>query len=124
MFILPLKVIVIVENVYIISVYSYIFFHSLWYSVILFVFSTLFFYLTVYPGYFIVSLIDNIPQNFFKLWQNIHVALVVKKLPANAGDVGSSLGLGRSPRGRAWLPNPVFLPGESNGQWSVTGYNP
>ena len=56
-------------------------------------------------------------------WPSL-VAQMVKKLPANAGDVGSSLGLGRSPRGRAWLPNPVFLPGESNGQWSVTGYNP
>ena len=42
------------------------------------------------------------------------VALVVKNLPANAGDIremGSSPGLGSSP-------------GESRGQWSLAGYSP
>ena len=24
---------------------------------------------------------------------------------------------------RAWCPNPVFLPGESHGQWSLAGYS-
>ena len=56
------------------------------------------------------------------------MALVVKNSPANAGDltdVGSILGLGRSPGGeRAWQPTPVFLPGESHGQRSLVGYNP
>ena len=81
-----------------------------------------FFYLTIYPGYFIVALIDNIPQNFFfKLWQNIHVALAVKKPPDNAGDVGSILGSGRSPGGGHGFPiqfscleNPV-----DRGVWKV-----
>ena len=47
------------------------------------------------------------------------VALVVKNLPANAGDtrdVGSIPGLGRSPGERSWQPAPVSLPGESHGQ--------
>ena len=44
------------------------------------------------------------------------MALVVKSLPANAGDirdVGLIPGLGRFPWRRAWQPTPVFLPGES-----------
>ena len=41
------------------------------------------------------------------------VAQMVKKLPANAGDVGSTLGLGGSPgEGNS---NPIFLPGKSHG---------
>ena len=43
------------------------------------------------------------------------MALVVKNLPANAGDTKDSgliPGLERSPR-MAWQPTPVFLPGES-----------
>ena len=51
-----------------------------------------------------------------------HVALVVKKLPANA-DVGSIPGLGRSPAG-GQEPTPVFLPGESHGKRSLVGYGP
>ena len=46
------------------------------------------------------------------------MALVVKKPPANAGDiraVGSIPGWGRSWR-RKWHPTPVLLPGESHGQ--------
>ena len=41
------------------------------------------------------------------------VALVVKNLPANAGDVGSIPGSGKIPWRRAWQPTRVFLPGES-----------
>ena len=51
--------------------------------------------------------------------------LVVKNLPANAGDVrdaGLIPGSGRSPRG--WQPMPVFLPGESQGQRSLVSYSP
>ena len=49
------------------------------------------------------------------------VALVVKNLPANAGDVGSIPGWGRSPgEGHG---NPL-LPGESHGQRSLAGYSP
>ena len=43
------------------------------------------------------------------------MALVVKNLSANAGDVrgvGSIPGLGRFPWRMAWQPTPVFLPGE------------
>ena len=51
------------------------------------------------------------------------VALLVKNLPANAGDirdVGSVPGSGRSPGGGR-QPNPVLLPGESHGQRSLKG---
>ena len=55
------------------------------------------------------------------------VALVVKNPPAHAGhagDVSSISGLGRSPWRRAWLPTPVFLPGEFHGQRKLVGYSP
>ena len=41
----------------------------------------------------------------------------------NVGDLGSIPGSGRSPGGRKWQPTPVFLPGESHGQRSLTGYS-
>ena len=52
------------------------------------------------------------------------MALVVNKLPANAGDTdaGSIPVSGRSPWRRAWQPTPVSLPGESHGQRSLAGY--
>ena len=57
--------------------------------------------------------------------------LVVKNLPANAGDVRElSLILEfcpwveKIPWRRAWQPTPVFLPGESHGHRSLAGYNP
>ena len=46
-----------------------------------------------------------------------HVALVVKNLLINAGnisDVGSIPGSGRFPWRRAWQPTPVVLPGDSH----------
>ena len=49
---------------------------------------------------------------------------VVKNTPANAEDVGSIPGSGRSPGGGKWQPTPVFLPGESHRQRSLAGYNP
>ena len=54
------------------------------------------------------------------------VALVVKNLPASAGDIrdtGSIPGSGRSGR-KAWKPIPVFLLGEYHGQRSLVGYGP
>ena len=55
------------------------------------------------------------------------VVLVVKNLPANAGDVrntGSIPGLGRSPGGgHGPPPTPVFFPGESHGQRNLVGYS-
>ena len=47
-----------------------------------------------------------------------------KNPPANAGDSGSILGVGKVPRRRQWQPTLVFLPGESYGQRSPVGYSP
>ena len=47
------------------------------------------------------------------------VVLVVKNLPASAGDVRDS---GTIPWRRKWQPTPVFLPGESHGQTSLVVY--
>ena len=49
---------------------------------------------------------------------------MVKNPPANAGDAGSILGLGKIPQKRKWQPTPVFLPGNSHGQRSLAGYSP
>ena len=48
--------------------------------------------------------------------------LAVKNPPANAGDLGSISGSGRSPGKGHGEPTPVFLPGESHGQRSLAGY--
>ena len=54
------------------------------------------------------------------------MGLLVKNLPASAGDVGvgSVPGLGRVPWGREWQPTLVFLPGESHGQRGLVGSSP
>ena len=54
------------------------------------------------------------------------VALVVKNPPANAGDrrCGFDSWVGKIPWRWARQPTPVFLPGESHGQRSLTGYSP
>ena len=55
------------------------------------------------------------------------VALVVKNLPADAGDIsntGSILGSGRSPRGGHGNQLQYSLPGESHGQRSLADYSP
>ena len=52
---------------------------------------------------------------------------MVKNLPANVGGervAGSVPGLGRCPGGGHGNSTPVFLPGESQGQRSLTGYSP
>ena len=63
----------------------------------------------------------------FKVWTvGFWVALVVKNLSTNAGDIwdsGSIPGLGRFPGEREWQPTLVFLAGESHGQRSLVGYN-
>ena len=54
------------------------------------------------------------------------VALVVKNLPINAGDIrdaGLTSGIQISWR-RAWQPIPGFLPREQHGQGSLVGYSP
>ena len=50
--------------------------------------------------------------------------LVVKNLPANAGNTSSISGLRRSLGVGNIQPTPVFLPGESHGQGSLAGYSP
>ena len=62
------------------------------------------------------------------MWAS-QVALVVKSLYTNAGDVrntGSVPELGRFPWRRAWQPttHSVLLPGEFHGQRSLVGYSP
>ena len=54
------------------------------------------------------------------------MGLVVKNLPANAGDIRDTFDpwVGKIPWSRAWQPTPAFLPGESDGQRSLTGYSP
>ena len=55
------------------------------------------------------------------------VVLAVKNLSANAGDIKRHRfdpWVRKSPWRRAWQPTPVFLPGKSHGQRSLTGYSP
>ena len=55
------------------------------------------------------------------------MALVVKNLPANRGDIrdtGLIPWVGKIPWRRAWQPTPVFFPGESHGWRSLVGYGP
>ena len=55
------------------------------------------------------------------MWAS-HVALVLKNMPATAGnirDVGLIPGSGRSPGG-----GHVFLPGDPHGQRNLVGYGP
>ena len=48
--------------------------------------------------------------------------LVVKNLPASAGDAGLISG-SEGPLERKWQPTPFFLPGKSHGQRSLASYN-
>jgi len=50
--------------------------------------------------------------------------LVVKNLPAKAGDVrtGFNPWVEEIPWRSAWQPTPLFLPGETHGQRSQAGY--
>ena len=53
------------------------------------------------------------------------VALVVKNLSANAGDIedwGFDPWVGKIPWRREWQPIPAFLPGQSHGRKSLVGY--
>ena len=49
--------------------------------------------------------------------------LIVKNLPANAGDIGDHW-VKKIPWGKTRQPTPVFLPGESHGHKSPAGYSP
>ena len=54
------------------------------------------------------------------------VALVVKNLPANAGDMRHRFDswVRKIPWKRKWPPTPVFLRRKSQGQRSLAGYSP
>ena len=54
------------------------------------------------------------------------VALVVKNLPANTGDMRLEFDprIRKIPWRRAWQPTPVFLVGGAHGQRSPAGYSP
>ena len=53
------------------------------------------------------------------------MVLVVKNLPAKAGDArGFDPGVRKIPWRKTWRPTPLLLPGESHGQRSVIGYIP
>ena len=55
------------------------------------------------------------------------MVLVVKNLPANAGDLkrcGLNPWIRKISWRRVWQPTPVFLPGESLGQRNLAGYRP
>ena len=61
------------------------------------------------------------------LQSHSQVVLVIKSLPASAGDMrdkSSIPGSGRSSGGWHGYPTPVFLPGESHEQRSLAGYSP
>ena len=54
------------------------------------------------------------------------VALVVKNLPANAGDANHRFDpwVRKIPWSSKWQPTTVFLPGKFHGQRSLVGYSP
>ena len=54
------------------------------------------------------------------------VAIMIKNLPANAGDKRQRFDpwVEKIPLKMAWQPTPVFLPGGSHGQRSLVGYSP
>ena len=65
--------------------------------------------------------------NIAYIWGASLVALVIKNLPANIGDIkrhGFDPWVGKIPWSRAWQPTPVFLSWKSRGQWSLGGYRP
>ena len=49
---------------------------------------------------------------------------MVKNPPCHCRRPGFDPWVGQIPCRREWLPTPVFLPGESHGQKSLTGYSP
>ena len=84
----------------------------------------------MYVGIYIYIYIYMRDQKMFGgysvlVWAS-QVVLIIKKLPANAGDMrhGFNPWVGKFPWRRAWQPTPVFLPGKSHGQRSLVSYSP
>ena len=48
---------------------------------------------------------------------------MIKKIPANAGDVSLIPWVRKIPWRRKWQPTPVFLPGKFHGQRNLAGYS-
>ena len=67
---------------------------------------------------------QNIPETYSSSKGVSQVALVVKNLPANAGDIRDEGSWVRKiPWRRTWQCTLVFLPAESYGQRSLVGYS-
>ena len=92
--------------------------------------------LTIFQTFFVILCDDDLRSLLFDAtivivleyhapWAS-QAALVVKNLPAKAGDrrYRPDPWVGKIPWRRAWQPTPVFLPGESHGQRSLAGYSP
>jgi len=63
----------------------------------------------------------------FIIYSISQVVLVVKNLPAKAGNImrlGFNHWVGKIPWRREWQATPVFLPREFHGQRSLVGYSP
>ena len=62
---------------------------------------------------------------FFVVWAS-QVVLVIKNLPANAGDIKDRFDpwIAKIPWRRKWQFTPVFLPGKSHGWRILAGYSP
>ena len=71
-----------------------------------------------------ITLTDILSMPAFKLWAS-QVVQMVKNLCAYAGHASSIPGSERSnpPLKRSWLPIPVFMLAESDGQRSLVGYS-
>ena len=72
---------------------------------------------------------ESLPREFYYNYQEIdsQVALVVKNLPANAGDIRDTIlipGLRRSPGGRHGHPLQYSCLESPHGQRSLAGYSP
>ena len=96
-------------------------FSSIWFSLHVFVFFSLFSY-----SWFLI--LQHCGQRrcliLFKFSYSFPCGSVGKEYACNVGDQGSISGSERSPGERKWQSTPVFLPGEFHGQRSLVGYNP
>ena len=66
---------------------------------------------------------QNIPETYSSSKGVSQVALVVKNLPANAGDIRDEGSWVRKTPWRTWQCTLVFLPAEFYGQRSLAGYS-
>ena len=68
----------------------------------------------------------TVPQFLKSVLRASQLAIVVKNLPANEGDMRYvfDLWVGKISWRMAWQHTPVFMPGESQGQRNLEGYSP